>query len=115
MLLFVCFLSLAVPVVASPLACRLFCRVSHTAAAQNAPLFLKVFKDAAGSLPRQTDDVVRMQMHEVVYNSLDVVEERRTLGKTPFCWLVTPQPAGTSRELFAGASRDPLRLAHCCR
>ncbi|KAK1867128.1 hypothetical protein I4F81_009637 [Pyropia yezoensis] len=42
----------------------------------NAPLFLKVFKDAAGSLPRQTDDVVRMQMHEVVYNSLDVVEER---------------------------------------
>lgn len=45
---------------------------------QNAPLFLKVFKDAAGSLPRQTDDVVRMQMHEVVYNSLDVVEERRT-------------------------------------
>lgn len=54
-----------------------------TAAAQNAPLFLKVFKDAAGSLPRQTDDVVRMQMHEVVYNSLDVVEERRTLGGTP--------------------------------
>lgn len=49
-------------------------------AAQNAPLFLKVFKDAAGSLPRQTDDVVRMQMHEVVYNSLDVVEERRTFG-----------------------------------
>ena len=39
-----------------------------------------MFKDAAGSLPRQTDAVVRMQMHEVVYNSLDVVEERRTSG-----------------------------------
>lgn len=68
--------------VACPLARRLFVGWV-TAAAQNAPLFLKVFKDAAGSLPRQTDDVVRMQMHEVVYNSLDVVEERCTLGGVP--------------------------------
>lgn len=51
---------------------------------QNGPLYLKVFKDVAGALPRRPEERIEMQMQEVIYNSLDVVEERiRSLKSTP--------------------------------
>lgn len=50
----------------------------------NGPLYLKVFKDVAGALPRRPEDRIEMQMQEVIYNSLDVVEERIiSLKSTP--------------------------------
>mmetsp|Transcript_6187 Transcript_6187/g.15033 ORF Transcript_6187/g.15033 Transcript_6187/m.15033 type:complete len:168 (+) Transcript_6187:86-589(+) len=42
----------------------------------NSPLFLKVYKDVAQALPRRADESLELQMQEVVYNSLDVIEER---------------------------------------
>lgn len=51
---------------------------------QNGPLYLKVFNDVAGALPRRPEERVEMQMQEVIYNSLDVVEERIiSLKSTP--------------------------------
>jgi hypothetical protein len=52
--------------------------------AQNGPLYLKVFDDVAGALPRRADEQVDTQMQEVIYNSLDVIEERiSSLKSTP--------------------------------
>lgn len=73
-----------------------------------------MFKDAAGSVPRQADDVVRMQMHEVVYNSLDVVEERRTLkavcqgGGASDCTVERGWPSG---QVFGSPSPSPWTAA----
>lgn len=51
---------------------------------QNGPLYLKVFKEVAGALPRRPEERIEIQMQEVIYNSLDVVEERITsLKSTP--------------------------------
>jgi trafficking protein particle complex subunit 2 len=51
---------------------------------QNGPLYLKVFKEVAGALPRRPEERIEMQMQEVIYNSLDVVEERiSSLKSTP--------------------------------
>jgi len=74
-----------------------------------------VFKDAAGSLPRQTDAVVRMQMHEVVYNSLDVVEERRTSGALRYRSVAFENPAERDRDFCSLAwVRYCYRLASQC-
>jgi Sedlin, N-terminal conserved region len=51
---------------------------------QNGPLYLKVYNDVAGALPRRPEESIELQMQEVIYNSLDVVEERLyTLRSTP--------------------------------
>lgn len=51
---------------------------------QNGPLYLKVFKEVAGVLPRRREERIEVQMQEVIYNSLDVVEERiSSLKSTP--------------------------------
>lgn len=51
---------------------------------QNGPLYLKVFSDVANVLPQRPEEGADMQMAEVIYNSLDIVEERiASLKSTP--------------------------------